>query len=408
MSSTLPPTLAEPRLKPLDWRIGPEGLLDLAATADQMLQGVRESMLKPHPRKHAPDFSTSQLATLCGLDRSRLSYLTTKGDLPPGTAHGSGRSRSFTLAEARVWIQAEANIPKRPADQRGKIIVVSNFKGGSTKTTTAMTLAQGLTLRGRRVLIVDLDPQASLTTLCGLLPDAEITEDMTVMPLIYSDQPDLAYAVQTTYWDGMNLIPGAPGLFAAEFAIPHTVAENPGFQFWDILRPALQALAADYDAVIIDTPPSLSYLTINALMAADGLIMPLPPNALDFASAAQYWNLFSDLTNSIQRRNFEKRFDFLNILLSRVNSQDASSAIVRDWIMSTYAAKVLPVEIPLTAATSTTALEFATVYDVSRWDGAAKTYARARDAYDRLVEVIDQKLMALWEQTKADASQLAD
>ncbi len=281
-------------------------------------------------------------------------------------------------------------------------IVVSNFKGGSTKTTTAMTLAQGLTLRGRRVLIVDLDPQASLTTLCGLLPDAEISEDMTVMPLIYNDQSDLTYAVQNTYWDGMDLIPGAPGLFAAEFTIPHSVAANPGFQFWDILRPAIQALATDYDVVIIDTPPSLSYLTINALMAADGLIMPLPPNALDFASAAQYWNLFSDLTSSIQRRNFEKRFDFINILLSRVNSQDASSTVVRDWIVSTYAAKVLPVEIPMTAATSTTALEFATVYDVSRWDGAAKTYTRARDAYDRLVEVIDQKLMALWDQAELD------
>ncbi len=91
MSNTLLSVPVEPRLKPMDWQIGPEGLLELAATADQMLQGVRESMLKPHPRKHAPDFSTTQLATLCGLDRSRLSYLSTKGELPAGTPHGNCR-----------------------------------------------------------------------------------------------------------------------------------------------------------------------------------------------------------------------------------------------------------------------------------------------------------------------------
>lgn len=384
------------RLKQIEAQIGPDELLELAATADEMLAQVRESMLKPYPRKIPPQFSTTQLAALCGIDRPRLNYVISKGELPPGTLQGSGRARTFTLAETRQWIQAEAKISKRPVGERGKIIVVSNFKGGSTKTTTAMTLAQGLTLRGRRVLIVDLDPQASLTSLCGLLPDAEIQEEMTVMPLIYGEQESLSYAVQPTYWDGMDLIPGAPGLFAAEFAIPHTVAKEPGFHFWEILAPSLRHLAEEYDAVVIDTPPSLSYLTINALMAADGMLMPLPPNALDFASAAQFWNLFSDLTASFKNRHFEKRFDFMNILLSKVNAQDPSSAVVRDWIMTTYAAKVLPVEIPLTSVTSATATEFATVYDVSKWDGSAKTYARARDNYDRLVEIIDAKLVHLW------------
>lgn len=384
------------RLKQIEAQIGPDELLELAATADEMLAQVRESMLKPYPRKIPPQFSTTQLAALCGIDRPRLNYVISKGELPLGTLQGSGRARTFTLAETRQWIQAEAKISKRPVGERGKIIVVSNFKGGSTKTTTAMTLAQGLTLRGRRVLIVDLDPQASLTSLCGLLPDAEIQEEMTVMPLIYGEQESLSYAVQPTYWDGMDLIPGAPGLFAAEFAIPHTVAKEPGFHFWEILAPSLRQLAEEYDAVVIDTPPSLSYLTINALMAADGMLMPLPPNALDFASAAQFWNLFSDLTASFKNRHFEKRFDFMNILLSKVNAQDPSSAVVRDWIMTTYAAKVLPVEIPLTSVTSATATEFATVYDVSKWDGSAKTYARARDNYDRLVEIIDAKLVHLW------------
>ena len=389
---------AKLKLKQLGSKITPADLLEIAATADEMLAQVRESMLRPHPRKNPPEFSTTQLAALCSIDKSRVNYVAGKGELPLGQLQGRGRPRTFTLAETRQWILAEAGIPRRPEGQRGKVVVVSNFKGGSTKTTTAMTMAQGLTLRGRRVLIVDLDPQASLTTLCGLLPDAEVDESQTVMPFIYGDQPDLRYAVQSTYWDGMDLIPGAPALFAAEFVIPHEVASNPSFAFWDILGHGLRDLAADYDVVLLDTPPSLSYLTINALYAADGMLMPLPPNALDFASATQFWNLFSDLATSISQRSVDKSFDFVNILLTKVNTQDASSAIVREWVIKTYTDKVLSVEIPLTMVTSATAMEFGTVYDVTKWEGAAKTYTRARDAYDHLVQIMDQKLINLWYQ----------
>lgn len=383
-------------LKSLEAKVGPAQLIELAGISDDMLALVRESMLRPHPRKNPPEYTTTQLAQLCGIDRARINYLVGKGELPEGVPQGAGRGRVFTLAETRQWVQAESKIKKRPKGKRGKVVVVSNFKGGSTKTTTAMSLAQGLTLRGRRVLIVDLDPQASLSSLCGLLPSAEVDADMTVMPLIYGDKKDLKYAIQKTYWDGLDLIPGAPTLFSAEFVIPHKVAEQPGFHFWNILAPAIQELAEEYDAIVLDTPPSLSYLTINALMAADGMLMPLPPKSLDFASAAQYWNLFSDLATSFEKRNFVKEFDFVNILLSAVNSQEASASVVREWVVSTYTHRVLPVEIPFSSVIGTTATGFGTVYDVSKWEGGAKTYSRIRDAYDQFVEIIDGKFVRSW------------
>lgn len=389
-------TSDEENLKSLEAKVGPEQLIELSSISDDMLALVRESMLRPHPRKNPPEYTTTQLAQLCGIDRARLNYLIGKGELPEGIPQGAGRGRVFTLPEARQWVQAESKIKKRPTGKRGKVVVVSNFKGGSTKTTTAMSLAQGLTLRGRRVLIVDLDPQASLSSLCGLLPSAEVSSDDTVMPLIYGDKTDLRYAVQKTYWEGLDLIPGAPTLFSAEFVIPHKVAEQPGFHFWNILAPALQELAEEYDAIVLDTPPSLSYLTINALMAGDGMIMPLPPKSLDFASAAQYWNLFSDLAKSFEKRNFVKEFDFVNILLSAVNAQEASAAVVREWIVSTYTHRVLPVEIPFSSVIGTTATGFGTVYDVSKWEGGAKTYNRIRDAFDQFVEIIDNKFVRSW------------
>ena len=390
-----------PNLMALESRVGPEQLLELRNISNDIMTLVRESMLKPHPRKNPPECTTTQLAALCGIDRARVNYLISKGDLPQGVPQGVGRGRIFTLAETREWVKAESKIKPRPKGKRGRICCVSNFKGGSTKTTTAMSLAQGLTLRGRRVLIVDLDPQASLSSLCGLLPSAEVDDDQTVLPLIYGSEPNLRYAVQKTYWDGLDLIPGAPSLYAAEFTIPTKQARQPGFQFWQILAPALHDLAEDYDCIILDTPPSLSYLTINALMAADGMIMPLPPKSLDFASAAQYWELFSDLTNTFKERQFVKSFDFVNILLSAVNSQETSASVVREWIVSTYTTKVLPVEIPFSSVIGTTATSFGTVYDVSRWDGGAKTYARIRDAYDELVNIIDNKFVRTWHTEEA-------
>ena len=390
--------LATPTLRAIDTSIGFSQLMDIDQRATLMLGKVRDAMLSPHPAKESPVFTTTTLSALCSIDRARLNYLIGKGELPPGVTKGVGKSRTFTLAETRQWIRAEAGHATRPEGKPGFSIVAANFKGGSTKTTTVMTLAQGLTLRGHRVLVIDLDPQASLTSLCGLLPEKDVNEEDTVMPLITGDQQDLAYAVRPTYWDGLDMIPAMPSLFAAEFHIPSQVIShrsNPGWQFWNIISNGLAPLRETYDVIIFDTAPALSYLTINALMAGDGMIMPLPPRSLDFASSTQFWSLFSDLVESFQKKGFEKRFDFVSVLLSCVAS-DTAAPVVRDWILDTYQQLVLPVEIPSTSVAGATSAQFGSVYDVSKWEGNAKTYQRARQAYDGFVDQINQKIAAKW------------
>jgi len=370
----------------------------IAESASGMLVDVRESMLAPHPRKNPPVFTTAQVGELCQIDRQRMHYLSrSEADLPQGTLRHS-RSREFTLAEARVWIDRIGPYIKRPPGVKGKKIAIGNFKGGVSKTTTAMTLAQGLSLFGRRVLLVDLDPQASLSALHGILADSEISDEQTVLPLIYGDEDDLRYAVQSTYWDGIDLIPASAALFGAEFFLPFKQSKDSSFQFWNVLNKGIEPLLEDYDVVIIDTPPALSYLTINAFMCADGLIVPTPPGALDYASSTQFWSLFSDLSESMTQvaPDLVKSFDFIHVLLAKVDHSQAATPIVRDWINKTYEGLVLPVEIPTTAVTQTAAAEFGTVYDISRYQGSLKTYQRAREAYDRFAEIIDQQLVALW------------
>jgi chromosome partitioning protein len=371
----------------------------LADRATGMVEQIRAKLLAPEVRKSPPLFSTAQLAVLCGVDKAHINYRVGKGDLPPGQLTPSGGKREFSLADARHWTRAYRGARMRPAGQKAITIAIGNFKGGVSKTTSAMVLAQGLSLRGHRVLAIDTDPQGSLTTLHGVLPETEVDTDMTIGPLCAGEEADVRYAIRSTYWQGIDLIAAAPFLFSAEFALPARQMRDPGARFWDVLNAGLESVRDLYDVIVIDTPPSLSYVTINALWAADGLVVPVPPSGLDFASSAQFWSLLGDLGANLDQQEGDgghKRFDFLHVLLSRVDQADVAAPAVRQWITATYGEFMLPVEIPKTTVTSNKAAEFATVYDVQRYEGSAKTYKRAAEAYDRFVELVEQSVVETW------------
>jgi chromosome partitioning protein len=372
-------------------------IADQAAHSVEMMSQIRSAMLSPTTAKSTPTWNLSQLALLLGIEKGSLNHRMTRGDLPSGIRVGN--RREFTLTEVRQWVREYRKEVLRPTGTEAVTICISNFKGGVGKTTTAITLAQGLSLRGHKVLAIDVDPQGSLTTLFGILPDAEVEEEDTILPLALGEETSIRYAIRPTYWDGIDLVPASPLLFGAEFALPGRQTKEPGFEFWNVLNYGIDDVRADYDVIIIDTPPSLSYVTINALMASNGVIMPLPPSTLDFASAAQFWALFSDLTTQLlTARGHDKQFDFMNILLSRVDNSDATGAIVKQWIQTTYANRVtvLPVEIPKSAVTASATVEFGTVYDITKYDGNARTFKRARDAYDLMVGYIETSIEAVW------------
>lgn len=386
-------------LPEIDRSVTVEQISDISNRLTTMMNELREQMLAPRPRKKAPVFGSSQVAALCGIDRAKLNYLATREDstLPAGELHGNGRSRSFTLEEAMAWIREASGITPRPTGAPGQVLITANFKGGSTKTTTAMSLAQGLTLRGRKVLVVDLDPQASLSELCGLYAERDVEEGDTVMPLIYRDEQDMRYAVKPTYWSGLDMIAASPALFSAEFAIPSYVVRDPKFRFWEMIGNGLEPLKAEYDFIVIDTAPSLSYLTINALMASDAMVMPLVPESLDFISSVQFWKLFSDLATNFMRLDPGKKFDFISVLLSKVDyGTSSSSPVVRAWAQRAYGDWLLPVEIPASSVVGSEALEFATVYDIDAWEGSKKTLSRIRDPFDAFVKIIDDRAVQKW------------
>lgn len=386
-----------------------EDIAEQANLSAEMMDQVRAAMLNPTSRKKELTIHLSQLATYCGVEKGSLMHRMAKGDLPQGNLNTTGSRREFTLHEARTWIRSYRKDKLRPKGAEAITISVANFKGGVGKTTTAMTMAQGLSLLGHKVLVIDTDPQGSLTTLFGILPDTEVSENDTILPLALGEETSIRYAIRKTYWDGIDLVAAAPCLFGAEFALPARQTQEATFEFWNVLNLGIDDVRDEYDVIVIDSPPSLSYITINSIMASNGLVMPLPPNALDYASASQFWNLFSDLSNEmLVKRGMEKEFDFIHVLLSRVDSSESTSDIVRTWIQATYKEKVLPVEIPKTAVASSASAEFSTVYDIQKYDGNSRTFKRARDAYDQFVGYVESSIRAAWANQVATRKSIKD
>jgi chromosome partitioning protein len=156
----------------------------------------------------------------------------------------------------------------RPITEHGpaRVISMCNQKGGVGKTTTTINLGASLAEYGRKVLLVDFDPQGSLSVGLGLNPHEM---DLTIYNLLMERDVDLHEVVVPSGVPGMDLLPSNIDLSAAEVQLVHEVAREQTLA--RVLAPAM----AEYDVILIDCQPSLGLLTVNALTASDGVIVPL-------------------------------------------------------------------------------------------------------------------------------------
>ena len=148
-----------------------------------------------------------------------------------------------------------------------RVLAVANQKGGVAKTTTAINLGASLALANQKVLLVDLDPQANLTSGLGLKDQA--APGGTIYDALTENAPDPSRFVLQTQIDHLSLVPADRQLTGAEIELVPLLARE------SRLRRFLEPLRSSFDFIVVDTPPSLGLLTLNALVAVDAVLIPL-------------------------------------------------------------------------------------------------------------------------------------
>ncbi len=213
------------------------------------------------------------------------------------------------------------------------VVALANQKGGVAKTTSVASLGAAFAESGKRVLLVDLDAQACLTFSMGVDPDAV---EKSVNEVLLG-QVSAAEAVIAGADDGVDLLPSTIELAGAEAQL----LPRPGREY--VLRTALEPLMPDYDIVLLDCSPSLGVLTLNALTAAHGLIIPMPCEMLSHRGVGQLLDTVGDV-----QRILNKDLRVLGVLPTMYDGRSNHAQAVLTDVGERYGLPVLMPPIPRT------------------------------------------------------------
>ncbi|MGB3812526.1 MAG: plasmid partitioning protein RepA [Shinella sp.] len=381
-----------------------------AELLSSQLQSMSEALLAPSSVKTLRRFTSGEAARLIGVSDSTLRKMSLAGEGPQPEVASNGR-RLYTLAninEIRALLARSARgresfefVPHRRDGEHLQVLAVTNFKGGSGKTTTTAHLAQYLALQGYRVLAVDLDPQASLSALLGVLPELDVTANQTLYAAIRYDaeRRKLSDIIRPTYFEGLDLVPGNLELMEFEHTTPKALSagtRSGEALFFARVAAALDEVADRYDVVVIDCPPQLGFLTLSGLCAATSMIVTVHPQMLDISSMSQFLLMTRDLLGVVRDAGGELKYDFIRYLLTRFEPQDAPQTKVAALLRNLFDDHVLTNPMVKSAAVSDAGLTKQTLYEIGRENLTRSTYDRAMEALDAVNSEVEMLIKQAW------------
>lgn len=248
-----------------------------------------------------------------------------------GSTDTNGGDALFDAEEQKTFLtgrpQREFAKPK-PLDRHGPATILSmvNQKGGVGKTTSTINLGAALVEQGRKVLLVDLDPQGALSAGLGIAHD---DDQLTVYDLLFDNTASVHAAIRHSKVSGLDLVPANIDLSAAEIQLVNEVGRE------QTLARALRPVRNEYDFIFIDCGPSLGLLTVNALAASHGVIIPMEGEYYSLRGLA----LLTDTVEKVRDRiNFD--LDIVGILVTMFDRRTTHAREVMERVVEVFGDRV--------------------------------------------------------------------
>lgn len=385
-------------LSSLDFMQSFSSKLDLA------LQNLSMAQYPPDARREMRKFASSEAAALLEVSEAyiRQIVLKDKGPTPEVTQNGRRMYSLDQILELRMSLAEKGRKkwmnPRRVDGEECQIIAVTNFKGGSSKTSTTVHLGHYLALKGYRVLAVDLDPQASLTSLHGNLPDFDPREDDTLYAAIrFADPRPTRELVHKTHITGFDVICAGLDLTEFETAVALEMRRAGGTSFLLRVSQALEQVADEYDVILMDSAPSLNFLTLSSLTAASGVIIPVPAHMLDVDSTGKFLELAASYMQILSEMGAPAQWDFAKFLVTKFEANDHPQANMTALMRQVFGEDLLLNMVSKSTAVADALTWKQSLYEVQRARfSAPKTYDRAMESINAANSEIEKLLWSAW------------
>ena len=429
---------------------------DLARLQSQSLkmQGwIRRQTFSPELEKTLRRFSSWEVAELI----FRINQSTFRGklaadpNLPLGEVEEDGRQRWFSLDEInelrrRIRVGKKSLLPPRPAGKRAFRAAIANFKGGAGKSTVALHFAHAAALDGYRILVVDFDPQATLSHSMGL---TDIGEDHTVWGIMArdlereTDRMNAASAgaesgtalphrklpasirdmglgslrpsdfIKPTAWSTIDIVPSCANAAFVEFASAQYRHLNLEWTFFGAVSRFLDALADDaYDLILFDCPPAIGYQSMNAVFAADMLYIPSGPGYWEYDSTTSFIGQLAEALEDLSH-GFEdfptgkialpKAFADVRFLMTRFEPSNDLHRAMFDAFGQVFGDRMARHPIEMTRAVEQSGRFLSSIYEIDYREMTRGTWRRARASFDQAYEEFRTHVLTAWEQLETAA-----